>query len=503
MLSKREVPLIALTLTLLTVKIAPALITGMPFSNDVWPLIRLSELFYTNPEVRVLNASQLDGLHAQWPFSILYSVIYSIVVGVQPTFFYKYIGCAVAGTSMLVISLSMARRALRRNVQRLLLLALMLYFPPLAVYTSAFLKETYAHSIMLTALMMISLPKAYSALASLLLAPALLLGHPLTSFIFSASLTLSAVDSRLELLFARPLCVESKRVPFGLTIVGPSMLLATIIYNFACVKSGLPAMSVLDFAVLAMCVMSVYLSYFLLGSVLSIYLFSLILLVASLYTLPSISAPISLGLAISATYALAVLLAGTSGGARPLGHLHAIAKSMILVVSASLIYILTYLTEALFIVHRIINYLAYAIAPYVATRLSDRTGKAVICVVATTTSIYLLAVSAGLDPLLFYWRFNSGDNLLREFVLGYAWGGNVYGDTKYAYLIGGSVRSVPLHSLLDLCNLVRAGNVLVYSSKALEYGFPVSPTDYFHAGGDLLICGSLVFNGQNAYVSGG
>lgn len=503
MFNRSMIVLFIITLCSLLIRYIPILTMDMPFSNDVWPLINTAEFIYSNPSLKIFGAAEFPSYHVQWPFSILYSVVHSTITGLQPLLFYKYIGGSIAGFSLVIMGYTFGKRFFEKSMKGLAFSITLSTFPSFTIYTSVFLKETYAHLVMLTTLMLILLSnKTVSYFVIPLVFVALILGHPLTSLIFSSVIALYIVNNKLEPITRRVSNSEILEIPRGLTLLTLILLVFTILYNTLYIRKPVIVFGANDLATLGVYALSIYLGYLLLGFTLIFYLYILILAIALVSLVLVITSPIGWSIVLYFLPFLCVLPIGIRPRTYDHGTHYITTKPLLIIVYTVFIYITTYFTIALSILHRFLNYLVYALGIYAARSVDRRKGIGVLGFVFTVTSIYLLLVATGAEPILFYWRYSVVDSKLNEFIRNSYKGDIVYGDVKYAYYISDIVKVTPPTVLLNLCSWLNSGNIIIYSQENLIYGFPVTPIDYVKIRDNILICSNILYNDEYTYVSG-
>lgn len=503
MLNKHTVLLITLISCSVFTRYIPVIYTDMPFSNDVWPLIDLSKSILTSGH---LNAS--SGrlyYHAQWPLSIVLSAVFSAISDIDVVDFYKYHGNLISGLSLVILGYSLANRFFSSRTRGLVFASTISLFPSLAVYTSVFLKETYTHLIMLVFLVSLLLNRSRSISSYLtisILTPALVLGNPLTPLILSTTIMVYVFDNRFESLRRRLRDSESREIPVEIAVFAISLLLVTLIYNMLFVKSHYLTIEIYDVFVLALYGIGVYVNYVLLGPRVSGYVLLFFTALSTIYIYYTMSIPLSLGLLINILLFIALVLWAKTRSIHTTESRYITTRPLLLVVLTIFLYITTYFTIALSILHRVLNYLVYAVAVYVAN-LTDDVKKSFLVsgLMIFIFTIYMVLIVIYVDPLFFYWRYSYGDRVISEFTRSHILGYSVYGDVKYTYYISDLVESIPLEVIIDKCDVARKW-FMIYSRENILHGFPLTPLDYVKPNRDLFTCSSLFFNNGYIFISG-
>ncbi|MEM4470035.1 MAG: hypothetical protein QXE66_02410 [Desulfurococcaceae archaeon] len=504
--SKRAYMALLIILHAAIVRLIPVLVTGMPFSNDVWPLIRIAQALNNGTSIGALYGDPVYGHHAQWPFSVLMAMLYSNVAGISPLFYYQYVGTCLVGLVLALLAYVLGNRLFGEHAEPALFALALSAYPSFVLYTSAFLKEVYAHLIALAFLIWVLTSSRWGAY---FLAPvftvSLVLGHPLPSIILALVLALHYVDERVQAFRGRK---APERVSWRLAALALVLLVATIAYNAVVVKEWPILLNSVDAMLLITYAVTVYAAYVLLGDGGSSCLFGALATAAIVITVRAITSPLSYSLLLYVAPPLTVFLASTIKSVRRSGDssLRAVtATPLLLIISTGFLYITTYFTQVLGLLHRLLNYLVYVTAVLMAGMARRSIGKtaAIACACVAITLASVCTASTGLDPLLFYWKYSKVDGELEVYIARFLAGAGIHGDPKYSYFMAGLVNYIPLNALVDTCRwLDRSQDLLLLSSSDLKYGIPVSPVDFVKIGENVFTCGDLVFNAGDIWLFG-
>lgn len=506
MSSRRAYTVLLITLYAVIVRLVPVFVTNMPFSNDVWPLIRIAQALGNGMNVSALHEDPVYGHHVQWPFSVLTIALYSGVAGMSSLLCYQYVGTCLVGLTLTLLAYVLGNRLFNGRVESALFALALSAYPSFVAYTSAFLKEVYTHLVMLTFLAWVfTSSTCRTHFLVPVFAASLVLGHPLPSIILALVLALYYIDGKVQTFRSRK---APKQISWKLAAFALILLILVIVYNGAIARRRPIPLNSVDVALLVAYAVTAYVAYVLLGSGGSSYFLGAFVVMTAVVAVRAVTSPLSYSLVLYVTPPLLVLLvsgikgAGESKSSNP--HTVTVAP-LLLVISTGFLYITTYFTQVLGLLHRLLNYLVYAIAVLMASMARRNAGKAIIvagmCVVITLISI--CAASAGFDPLLSYWKYSEVDRELEVYVTRFLADGGVYGDPKYSYFMAGLVNHVPLNALVNTCEwLGRSQELLLLSYSNLKHGVPVSPVDFVKIKGSVFACGDLLFNAGDLWVFG-
>lgn len=129
----------------------PSLVSGEPFSTDVWPLYRGAEALVSTPGARVWDDSLFDGYNNHWPGVMLLASAHSLLTGLPVKAVFTY-----ALTPALAVGIAVGLYAFLRRFfgpsPSAVGASLALLTPSYLVFTSSPLKEVMAYPILLTIL---------------------------------------------------------------------------------------------------------------------------------------------------------------------------------------------------------------------------------------------------------------------------------------------------------------------------------------------------------------
>ncbi|MEM2383585.1 MAG: hypothetical protein QW521_05440 [Desulfurococcaceae archaeon] len=468
------------------VRLSPIIYTGVFFSNDVWPLIRLAEHIIENPSVGIYSLTGEYGYHSAYPFSTLECIVYTLVTGMSLDCFFKYAGTVVLSITMFLSVYVLAMRFSHSYRPRLLASLAISLIPSFTIYTSAYLKEFYGYALTPLALciaMRGSKLRIPLLLPLSILSLALVMSHPLASAMSIAILFSYLYVNYVYFLKGR----ELLRVNSGCLLAVLLSATAFILYTSTIAKLPI-VVSVNDVLVFTVYSLVVYLAYLFvseLGSGFLIALVSLPALTSFFYTATAPVSVIPLALYIAP-------LAFSTAYKTWVRALDGVKEAVLLPIATLFLYILTYMVEALGFIHRVVNYLVYALIPIginVGEKCS-KVGLAVFTLLAVSTATCSMLVAINQDPYTFYWRYGEYDFILKYFTKTLAVNVTMYGDPKYSYMTP-EIKSISLTMVREICGL---REFIALSRENYVYGIPFTPVDFYKLPNDLLKCRSIVFN---------
>ena len=490
----RSVLILALVFTVL-IRLTPVIYTGNVFSNDSWILVHVAQYISLNPGSRVFKLYDSLGYHVYYPCSILESIVYSYVTGVNLVFFYKFIGAPVLSTAMFISTYVLARRRGFNPYASVASALAPSLIPSFTLYTSAYLKEFYAHVVFILLVYIASVFKSMSLKHALILAPllsvALVLSHPLTS-IMSIIILLGYIYVNISWFITRR---EQFKINTS-TLVALVYVASVFTAHSFLVAKGFMVASTSDILVFSTYTASFYLAYTLLGSRLTAILALIATLLSSTVLLKLMTTPITPIMALFTAPFVALVFNRRKGSYSSPGF-SGLTASVLLTITVAYLYLSTYMVEALSVVHRVLNYVVYALIPVLAglTERSKRVSTVLLTLLATTSVVVTVLTSMGLNPLLFYWRYTDQDVTTMAFVEQYSTT-VVYGDPKYSQA-SRVVTSIPLGFLRDTCGFK---GVFLLSIDNLVYGVPLSPVDFYTLSNTITTCRSSVFTNGKVFT---
>ncbi len=456
----------------LLLHMVPSLVTGEPFSTDVWPLIRASEKIVSSPDVRIWDDAAFDGYNNRWPGVILSSSIFSLATGFSPRLTYSFF---LLSASLLASSLILYVFAKRVAGEGALALPLVwLFYPSLAVFSSSLLKEVYAYPFLFTLLLLATGGLRRDALIASVATGALVLSHHLASVMASSMLlSLAVVCYALKAVgYYRGLCpVRLGRCTALGFFTGGVFLAYYLAYGGEAMRLR---MSFSDAALLA-----VYACYLVFGVVVYLkfsrvgYVEGLVGVAVPLLLLLSSRTPAVPGLGVDyrglLPYVVPALAPYLLLSSRMLPSRERLALVYALAIPPSVfsLYVLLARPELASIMHRLMNYYFLPAGILLAVLSSAKRRALKIGVVAVLLSLVLSAssfvvLSARGEGPAFYWRYGGAEVESLVEVSRLLAGGVVGGDDKVYYFYTGVVN-------------VDKGSVLAYSyaGRTLPPGLPV------------------------------
>ncbi|UNQ73131.1 hypothetical protein [Infirmifilum sp. NZ] len=468
----------------LLLHLLPYLITGEPFSTDVWPLIRASERIASNSSLRIWDDRAFDGYNNRWPGVILASAMFSLVsgVGVELTYSFSLLVASLLSSSLMLGAF--AKRIIGRGGLAEALPAVWLFYPSVAVFASSLLKEVYAYPFLFALLLLTTRGSRRDVLVATVLMGALVLSHHLASIMaFSLFLSLAVVCTGLKAIgyYRKPCPIRPVRsIVLGL-LTGGFFLLYYTAYGGAGLRLRL------GFADAAM--LALYACYLTLGVVVYLrfsrvgYVEGLVGVLVLLLLLFSSRTPAVVGLSVNygellpyvaPAFAPFIFLVSRK---LPRRELLAAVYALSLPPSVFSLYVLFAKPELASMLHRFLNYFSLP-AGVLACVLSSagrrviRAGVALSLLLLALSAFSLVTLSSFGGGPAFYWRYSEAEVESLKGVLGLVRGGVLGGDDKVSYFCASVLR-------------VDTGSVLAYSyaGRALPTGFPsVVLRDYFSKG---------------------
>lgn len=480
------------------IRLTPTLITGQPFSTDVWPLIRLCEILVANPDYRVWNHTVLGGYHNRWPAVLLEGSLYSKLTGLDVSVFFRYVGVAVTAI-LVVLSIYVLAKKLWGSSAAILSSLTLASVPSLAIFTSATLKEVYSYPLLLALLLL--LPYRWGSnwvIPVATLSLALSISHPLTPLIAIASLASYIFINILGSLRRAPgTCLKLLGKSLAvLAILSSTYITYTILYG----AGGLlyrPSLG--DYLSISLISVAIYGWYAVVGES-SARSLPLILLVTGAITALTgnvLMEPWLYAYTIPLVLALLPLLDTRS---RSPGDY--VAISLLLPISVGALFTATVLPT---ITHRILNYLSF-VATITIGSLSSRRGvsrtyaKLATVVSLATCLAVVFSTAVGSNPVTYYWRYSEEEVTAVEDLVRLSKEG-LCGDAKISYLVS-YVAEVDTTCGLKLLRGSEIGRPTVLYRDSLRLGYVVSPIDVFRVAdpGRVLRSRNLIYSSAMVYV---
>lgn len=174
--------LVVLTLAVI-LRLIPTVAYGQPFSTDVWPLIRASEIIITTPGVRIWCDQCFDGYNNRWPGVILSSSMLSIALGLEPKYVYCFIHLVAITLAYTILLYALFKKLIGDTPLIVLGLLYFVSMPSLLIFSSSTLKEVYSYPFIFLLLgLAIYAKKSIGSFAiASIVSLALSLSHPLAA----------------------------------------------------------------------------------------------------------------------------------------------------------------------------------------------------------------------------------------------------------------------------------------------------------------------------------
>lgn len=479
----------AFALTML-IRLIPTLYTGNIFSNDVWPLVRIANHVMSNPNDRLFGLAQTYGHHIYWPSAVIESVMYSLVTDVDIALFYRFIGVSMLSIILAIIAyllLKKRHRSFWASIAAVLSISLI---PSFTLYTSAYLKEFLGHALLAVLIYtVLYISEAVPSMFLVILASSsLVLSHPLTTAMFIAIVfgyvyvNIAGFIKKKEKSDIR-LC--------ALVALSVAAILYTI-HLFIVARPVTPT-NMDDIVMLSIYAITGYLSYILLGGRITGILLGLFVALAFIPTLHTITVTFSVLLVLLVIPPLLSVPYDVRDDA-----LGKVKVSVLLTVAIVFIYISTHMVEALGIIHRVFNYLVYALI-IVISNISESHRKVCSVALLALLSINVLSIVAtltGANPYTFYWVYRDFDVKLITFVDAFSQNVSIYSDPKYSQA-SKLINPIPPQYALKLCDIMGA---VVMNTDNYRFGLPLTAIDFVKPPLNLSVCRSRVYDNGYGYV---
>jgi len=197
----------------LTLRLYPALSSGLPFSTDSWPLIRNTELLLNNTPID-LGSCVFDGYNNYWPASSLFGAVFSIITAIKPLEAMALSIPLTGGLAVLVFYVLVYRLSGDYGIT----LASSILFAtayPHTLFTAGITKETYANPLYILLILIFMIGNHKGIILFTITSIALALTHHLTPLI------------TLTILFSLALGFLTARI-HGLSILKPILVLVVV-----------------------------------------------------------------------------------------------------------------------------------------------------------------------------------------------------------------------------------------------------------------------------------
>lgn len=461
-------------LVALLIRLIPTLTTNQPFSTDTWPLIRLSRVLLANPEYKIWDDSLLGGYNNRWPAVILESTLLATLTGLEPAYFFRFVGVIITQTSMLITTYTLIRRYKGDHTALLSTLTLT-SLPSLAIFTSTTLKEVYAYPLALLYVLVITEGSLNTLILALLAAISLVASHPLTPLMmiaFLGSYLFVSWVKRLEGLFCS---VSVRNYLLMFLLLSFTYIIYTAFYGWG----GLIfKFSLSDFIALFVIGVAVYGWYVLVGG--DFIKFLLILIPGVMTILVSNYRFLESPLALLYVVPFIALLLPFMWGSKSRSDKKAIVASILLPILVGIQYIAIVSPFLMSILHRLLNYLFFAVIAITASINihNKKISKYVIAALTISlviTALILVNLTFYGDPLTHYWRYGDREVIGVNNLVKYVSSEKMCGDAKIKYLINDIV------AVDSLCGLrLHEGDpgypTILYSDN-FRFGYVLSAID--------------------------
>ncbi|MEM0475017.1 MAG: hypothetical protein QXS11_06970 [Zestosphaera sp.] len=465
--------LFATILVALLIRLIPTLTTNQPFSTDTWPLIRLSRVLLANPEYKIWDDSLLGGYHNRWPAVILESTLFATLTGLEPAYFFRFVGVIITQTSMLVTTYALIRRY--RGARTALLSTLTLTsLPSLVIFTSTTLKEVYAYPLALLYVLTITEGSLNTLVLTLLIAISLVASHPLTPLMMIAFLSSYLFVSWVKRLENPFYSADFRKYLLAFLLLSITYTIYTAFYGWEGLifKFGLR-----DFTALFIVGVAVYGWYVLVGGD---FIKSLLILIPGITTILVSNYRFlesSLMLLYVAPFIVLLLfyMWGRSGESG-----EAVVAPILLPILVGVQYVVIVSPLLMAILHRLLNYLFFAVVAITASlnirhERTRRYAVAALTISLVITALILVNLTFYGDPLAHYWRYGDREVIGVSNLVKYVSSEKVCGDVKIKYLIN-DVVSVDLLCGLRLHESDSGYPTILYSDN-FRFGYVLSPVD--------------------------
>ena len=165
-------------------RLYPSLYSGLPYSIDAWPLIRDMENLIKYTPIP-MESSVFDGYNNYWPGVIIFTSIYSMLLGLNPMETGGFIIPIINILPIILVYLILRRFRYGVSMSSYTAFLISILFPQ-ALFTSGLTKEGYAYPLYILILYTLGIEGgACGYLISILVASTLVFTHHLTLFITS------------------------------------------------------------------------------------------------------------------------------------------------------------------------------------------------------------------------------------------------------------------------------------------------------------------------------
>ncbi len=448
------------------VRLIPVLVTGEPFSTDVWPVINLAKRVSMGAAPPLPQATHSNTAYV-WPGLPLTMAMYYALVGLGDERVIVYLFTALITASFSVMLLAWLKGAYPFGAYYAVVYAL--FFPSFLLMTSAPLKEFLGLTLVMGALHMMSSSRRWNYPLMTMLLMAAVFTHLVPTAVMLVSVFLASF------IASSGCCgVVKKRV----IAYSSTVLSVLVIYNLVMFRKIVMVFKPLDIIVYTISVLAVLLLYLKVPRTSKVYSkFAFGALVASatlIFIAVFIRFPIMIGaespsLLLFFIPALIGVVILFSVGNR---EFLSLAKSMLLVIGASALYLMLWKTGYLMIVHRILNYLFFvgAIPLALIAERRKRIALAIVIVVIASSSVALFDTIAGYDPMTSYWVYRPSEVGMYTSLNSIAPGRNFLGDERLMYFFLDSLENVSV-SVRELFKVLQGNGCSARPKEAIVSWF--------------------------------
>ena len=193
---RKYLQLTLVLLIALSLRLYPAISSGLPFSIDAWSPIKNTELILNHTPIS-LDSGILDEYNRYWPANSLFGVVFSQAAGLKPIVAMAF-GIPLVGALTIPIFYTLIYRVSGRRKLALFSSILLATAYPYTLFTGGVTKETYANPIYVLAILIFLSRRGWRetvlfAFTSL----ALVMAHHLTTLITIATLATIALASSI------------------------------------------------------------------------------------------------------------------------------------------------------------------------------------------------------------------------------------------------------------------------------------------------------------------
>ena len=139
-------------LTAVALRLYPAIVSGLPYSTDGWPIIRNTELLVKKTPIG-LDDEAFDGYNNYWPASSVFGALLAQATGLKPVEAMR-VGIPLAGAVAVLIFYALVEGFAKDRGLALTASMLLAAMFPYALFTAGVTKETFANPIYMLCLLL-------------------------------------------------------------------------------------------------------------------------------------------------------------------------------------------------------------------------------------------------------------------------------------------------------------------------------------------------------------